>query len=100
VTAQCLLIVDKRTCADRARKSASDPSGHRVDRVAIAEPRVIPNASPWRDLLGLDVGRLDDRPPFLNLGLVVGAERGWRLLLGRKSVMPKFFEPRPHRWIS
>src|SRR5258706_8749991 len=33
-------------------------------------------------LVGLHPGRLDDRPPLVDLGLVVRRERGGRLLLG------------------
>jgi hypothetical protein len=37
--------------------------------------------------LGLDAGRLDDRPPLLNLGLVVGAKRSRRLFLAGHNLL-------------
>jgi hypothetical protein len=38
-------------------------------------------------LIRLDVGRLDDRPPFLDLGLVTGAKRFRRLLFARRDFL-------------
>ena len=40
------------------------------------------------DSLRLDVGRLDDRPPLLDLGLMIGAEGFRRLLLARENLLP------------
>ena len=37
--------------------------------------------------LALDVRRLDDRPPLLDLGLLIRAERLWRLLLAREDLL-------------
>src|SRR2546428_2939433 len=48
----------------------------------------------------LNVRRLDDRPPLLDLGLVEGAERFRRLLLGRENLLTKLGEPRPYRRIG
>src|SRR5262245_65281151 len=39
--------------------------------------------------LHLDVGRLDDRPPFVHLGLVEGGERFRRQLLARRDGLPQ-----------
>jgi hypothetical protein len=44
----------------------------------------------------LDVRRLDDRPPFFDLGLVVRGERLRRLLLARKNLLAQTGEPRTH----
>ena len=38
--------------------------------------------------LGLDAGRLDDRPPLLDLGLLEGGERLRRLHLARRNSWP------------
>src|SRR6516164_9759259 len=43
----------------------------------------------------LDVGRLDDRPPFLDLGLVVGVEGVGRLLITRRDVLDRSCSCRP-----
>src|SRR5438045_996824 len=41
----------------------------------------------------LDVRRLDDRPPLLDLGLLLGGERLWRLLLARPDSLAQVGEP-------
>src|ERR1017187_2248771 len=38
-------------------------------------------------LFALDVGGLDDRPPFFNLGLLERSERFRRLLLARRNLL-------------
>src|SRR4029077_19216901 len=40
-----------------------------------------------------DVRRLDDRPPLLDLGLLLGGERLWRLLLARPDSLAQVGEP-------
>src|SRR5262245_65073613 len=47
----------------------------------------------------LDVSRLDDRPPLLDLGLVKSAERLRRLLLARRDHVAELGEPLPYRRI-
>jgi hypothetical protein len=42
---------------------------------------------------------LDDRPPFLNIGLLLGAE-AFRRLLGARKEIPKIGKPRMHRRIA
>src|SRR5688572_21339041 len=50
----------------------------------------------WRrgvgGLLSLDVRRLEDRPPLVDLGLVVGAQRFGGLLLARENLLRKIGE--------
>src|SRR5260370_15710558 len=46
--------------------------------------------------LRLDVGRLDYRPPFLDLRLLLGGERPWRLLLARPSPFADFSKASAH----
>src|SRR5271154_5347608 len=43
---------------------------------------------------------LDDRPPFLGIGLHQRAERLRCLLAGRKNLAPEFDDSRAHRWIG
>src|SRR5262249_10572744 len=52
----------------------------------------------WRRdaLFGLDARRLDDRPPFLDLGLLVCVQRLRRLLLAREYPLTEVGEPRTH----
>src|SRR5512144_1034 len=48
----------------------------------------------------LDVSRLDDRPPLLDLGLVKSGQRLRRLFLARRDHVTEFREPLPHGWIG
>ena len=50
--------------------------------------------------LGLDVCCLDDRPPLLDLGLLMRAEALGGLLLARREFEPKIGEPRDHRCLG
>jgi len=43
---------------------------------------------------GLDPELLDERPPFLDLGLLQCAERLWRLSLARENLQPEIGKPR------
>src|SRR5258708_31403612 len=52
-----------------------------------------PSIRARRTLFHLDPGCLDYRPPLLDLGLVVGAERFWRLLVTRRNIPAKVSEP-------
>src|SRR4051794_9110543 len=47
-----------------------------------------------RRSLALDARRLDDRPPFLNLGPVQRAKILRRLLLAGRNFLPKLAQPR------
>src|SRR2546423_2133076 len=49
--------------------------------------------------LRLDVGRLDDRPPFLDLRLLLGGERLWGLLLARPCALADISEASAHAWV-
>src|SRR5262245_56032728 len=49
--------------------------------------------------LRLDAGSVDDRPPFLDFGLVQGAERFGCLLIARKDFLRKISKARTHVWI-
>src|SRR4051794_3936837 len=51
-------------------------------------------------LLRLDVRCLDDRPPFLDLGLLVSAERLRGLLLARRNLQTDVGKPLAHRRIG
>src|SRR5579864_1661473 len=46
----------------------------------------------------LDAGRLDDRPPLVELGLVVGGERLRVLLIGREYHLAEVFDFLLHGW--
>src|SRR5712691_9769105 len=46
--------------------------------------------------LRLDVSRLDDRPPFLDLGFVEDGERFRRLLLTGRDFLTEISEPLAH----
>src|SRR5712675_477246 len=48
----------------------------------------------------LDVRRLDDRPPLLDLGLLLGGERLWRLVLVRPDSLAQVSEPLAYRRIG
>src|SRR5215470_11344928 len=48
----------------------------------------------------LDVGRFDDRPPLLDLGLVECTERGWRLLLARRDHLAEVSQVLSYRRIG
>src|SRR5262249_46975867 len=50
--------------------------------------------------LPFDVRGLDDRPPFLGIGLLQCVERLRCLLLARKNFHPKLDEPRAHSLIG
>src|SRR6516225_7741580 len=55
-------------------------------------------ATSW--LVPFDVRGLDDGPPLLDLGLVKGRERVWRLLLARDNMLAKVSQPLAHRRIG
>src|SRR5712691_7269535 len=52
------------------------------------------------DLFGLDVRSLDDRPPLLDLGLVIGGEAFRRLLLARRQLLALLGEALLHGGIG
>src|SRR5262244_2841639 len=52
------------------------------------------------DLFSLDVRGLEDRPPLLDLGLVVGRERLRILILARRNVLAEIGEPLAHAGIG
>src|SRR5258708_6761026 len=47
----------------------------------------------------LDAGRLNDRPPFLDLGLLVCTERLGTALLGWRNFLALVSKSLPHRWV-
>ena len=53
-----------------------------------------------RPSLGFDVGGLDQRPPLLDLRLVVGGERLGGLLLARRNLLAEASQPLAHRRIG
>src|SRR5215467_94264 len=53
-----------------------------------------------RSSFRVDPELLDDRPPFLGIGLHQSAERLRGLPLARKNVVSESDETRPHRWIG
>src|SRR5207244_11256685 len=55
-----------------------------------------PTLLPYTTLFRSDVGGPDDRPPFLDLGLVEGGEHRGRLLLARRDLLRHGGETRPH----
>src|SRR5262245_53544141 len=55
-------------------------------------------ATRW--LVPFDVRCLDDGPPLLDLGLVKGRERVWRLLLARDDMLAEVSQPLAHRQIG
>src|SRR5262245_58434370 len=50
--------------------------------------------------LTLDVCRFEDRPPFLDLGLVVGRKRPGVLLLARRNLLAKIAKPLAHAGVG
>src|SRR5215467_3189711 len=46
-----------------------------------------------RPLFRLDIGRLDDWPPLLDLGALKRRKRLWRLLVARRNLQPEIGEP-------
>src|SRR3981189_1844551 len=92
-------------CVKRARRTSrwpgsstffpgptdSTPSSRRGSR----RPRDLLGAAPAS--FAFDIGGLDDRPPFLDLGLVGGGERLGRLLLRRRDILAELHEPLLHR---
>ena len=48
----------------------------------------------------LDVGGLDDGPPFLDLSFLKRPEGLWRLLLARKCLLPNIGKPSLHSGFS
>src|SRR5688500_5687248 len=70
--------------------------------ISAAAPRYYTGQDPLPPVarsLRLDACGLDDRPPFLDFGLVEGRERFWRLLLGRRNVQSEFGEFCAHGWL-
>src|SRR5260370_26635190 len=50
--------------------------------------------------LGLDVGRFDQRPPFLDLGLLMRGQRFCGLLLRWRNFLTEVSEPLAYRWVD
>src|SRR5258708_5127539 len=61
----------------------------------ILTPCMVPPIS-LKNSVRRDVGRLDDRPPFLDLGLLVGAERFGGLLVAWRNLLAQIGELLPH----
>src|SRR5260370_9930615 len=53
-----------------------------------------------KSLFCVDIRCLDNRPPLLNLGLLMRAERLWRLLLGREDLLRELGKSRTNPWIG
>src|SRR5262249_13070412 len=51
------------------------------------------------NLLRFDARSLDDRPPFLDFGLLLRGERLRRLFFARPDFLTHVGEPLAHRWI-
>src|SRR6516164_9898539 len=78
-----------RWAADWARSSPGLAEARLFDH--LVSTRHSPNETLWNvgrgpALLRLDVGRPDDRPPLIDLRLVVGIERLRRLLFARRKL--------------
>ena len=90
-------------------------SAHAPTLLLRARPRLLPNAqqlggevssclfpempSNEPDLFALDVRGFEDRPPLLNLSLVVGGERLRILILARRNLLAEIGEPLAHAGI-
>jgi hypothetical protein len=90
-------------------------SAHAPTLLLRARPRLLPNAqqlggtvssclfpempSNAPDLFALDVRGFEDRPPLLNLSLVVGGERLRILILARRNFLAEIGEPLAHAGI-
>src|SRR5262249_61337582 len=84
-----------RTAArQRRRPDAGLAYGGEVSR------HYLSNAGKQAISFRLDVRRLDDRPPLLDLGLLLGGERRWRLLLARQESLAQVGEPLAYRRIG
>src|SRR5919108_3388969 len=55
--------------------------------------------STW-DSLGLDVGGLDQRPPLVDLGLLMRGQRLRGLLLRRRNFLTESGQPLDDRWVG
>jgi hypothetical protein len=56
--------------------------------------------SPSDNLLRFDARSLEDRPPFFDLGLLLGGERFGRLLLARWNVLTLIGKSLPYGWVG
>src|SRR5215469_5432661 len=85
-----------KICHIKRRRSASQPTRGALTGAgpAAADARRSPPSPCWKSkLFSLDAGRLDDRPPLLDLSLMERGERLRRLLLTRHDLLAKVGEP-------
>src|SRR5262249_23507894 len=82
--------ITKRAKVRRGRFITSVPPKYRFP--------AIPNHE--GELFSLDVGGFEDRPPVLDLGLVVGRERLRILILARRNFLAEIGEPLAHAGIG
>src|SRR5262245_30391221 len=93
--------VDKASCTARPDHTfgsfASLPQAARLRRMS-AMPSI---ATEWWccRLIGLNAGRLDEWPPFLDFRVLKQAQRLRCLLTPRKNLLPEIGEPPARRWI-
>src|SRR5215813_4594782 len=81
--------VKRRGGASQTTRGVLTGAGH-----AAADARGSPPSPCWKSkLFRLDAGRLDDRPPLLDLSLMERGERLRRLLLRRHDLLAKVGEP-------
>src|SRR5947207_1204529 len=87
-------------CAESVRSMATmRPASAPISKVPSAtrsESRALRRVSCTCALLDLDVGGLDQWPPFLDFGLVKSAKRRRGLLLGRGDLLAQLKEPLTH----
>jgi hypothetical protein len=88
------LAIGRGACANVAWVEDRGAMHGRVQRFATTE--ISRRRNPNRRSLGLDAGRLDDRPPFLKLGLLKRAQCLGRTLLTRINLHPQISEPLAH----
>src|SRR5262249_2419656 len=81
--------------------AANCSARHPCARVAVARPVKAYFSSTGRaDLFSLDVRGLEDRPPLLDLSLVMGRERLRILILPRWNLLAEIGEPFAHAGIG
>ena len=92
----------RHCCSERPRRryQTHKSSAGTFHHVASQKYRFPEMPNDERDLFSLDVCGFEDRPPLLDLGLVVGRERLRILILARRNFLAEIGEPLAHAGIG